>query len=151
MIIALINTGVRNRNHKFGIKIPTNAKEAIELDRVNNNTAWQDALAKEMYKVGMAFKILHENESLPVGYKRSSGHIIFDVKMDFTWKVRWVKDGHQTPDLDDNKYAGLVLRESVRITLTYAVLHQTDVLAADIRNAYLRDPTSEKHYIVCGK
>ena len=117
-IIASINTRVRKRNHKFGIKIPTSAKEAIELDRVNGNTLWQDALAKEMYEVGVAFKILHEHETLPVGYTRSSGHIIFDVKMDFTRKARWVKDGHRTPDLEDNKYAGVVSRESVRIALT---------------------------------
>ena len=104
-----------------------------------------------MYEVGVVFKILNENESLHVGYNRSSGHNIFDVKMDFTRKAQWVQDGHQTPDLDDNKYAGVVSRESVRIALTYAALHQIDVLAADIRNAYLRDPTSEKHYIVCGK
>ena len=41
-------------------------------------------------------------------------------------------------------------RESVRIALTYAALNRLDVTAADIRNAYLQAPSSEKHYIVCG-
>ena len=53
------------------------------------------------------------------------------------------------PDLEDSKYSGVVSRESERITLTYAALHQTQVLAADIRNSYLQAPTSEKHYIIC--
>ena len=70
--------------------------------------------------------------------------------MDFTRKSGWVKNVHLTPDIEDSKYAGVVSRDSVRITLTYAALHQTKVLAADIRNAYLQAPTSEKHYIICG-
>ena len=150
-IIAAVNTRVRKRDQKFGIKIPSSIKEAKAIDRENGNTLWMDAIDKEMYEVDVAFKILEDEESLPVGYKRSSGHLVFDVKMDFTRKARWVKDGHRTPDLEDNKYAGVVSRESVRIALTYAALHGIDVLAADIRNAYLQAPTSEKHYIICGE
>ena len=41
-------------------------------------------------------------------------------------------------------------RESIRIALTYAALLGVNVLAADIRNAYLQAPTSEKHFIICG-
>ena len=41
-------------------------------------------------------------------------------------------------------------RESVRIAFTYAALMGVPVMAADIRNAYLQAPSSEKHYIVCG-
>ena len=39
----------------------------------------------------------------------------------------------------------------MRIMLTYAALHDLPVLTADIRNAYLQAPTSEKHYVICGK
>ena len=150
-IIAAINTRVRRKTHKFGIRVPSNLREAKEIDEENGNTLWQDALAKEMFEVGVAFKILDDDEKMPVGYTLSSGHIIWDIKMDFTRKARWVKDGHRTPDLDDSKYAGVVSRESVRIMLTYAALHDLPVLAADIRNAYLQAPTSEKHYVICGK
>ena len=34
--------------------------------------------------------------------------------------------------------------------LTYAALMDVDIMAADIRNAYLQAPTSEKHFIYCG-
>ena len=103
-----------------------------------------------MYNVSVAFKILEEDEHISVGWTKSSGHFVFDIKIDFTWKGRWVKDGHLTPDLDDSKYAGVVSRESVKIALTYAVVDGIEVLAADIRNAYLQAPTSEMHYIICG-
>ncbi len=80
-----------------------------------------------------------------------SGHIIFDMKMNFTRKAEWVKDGHLTHDLDNSKYVGVVSRESIQIALVYAVFHGIEVLAADIRNVYLQAPTSEKHYIMCGE
>ena len=70
--------------------------------------------------------------------------------MDFTRKARWVLDGHKTPDPVGSKYAGVVSRESVRIAFTYAALNDLDVCMADIRNAYLQSPTSQKHYIICG-
>ena len=61
-----------------------------------------------------------------------------------------MKDGHKTPDSATSSYAGIVSRESVRIALTYAALHDVEVLAADIHNAYLQAPSSEKHFIICG-
>ena len=79
---------------------------------------WQDLMAKEMSNVSVAFKILEDNEYLPVGYTESSGHLIFDVKMNFERKSRWVKDGHKCPDPETSSYAGLVSRESIRIMLT---------------------------------
>ena len=45
---------------------------------------------------------------------------------------------------------GVVSRESVRITFTYTALNVLDVFVADVQNAYLQAPTSEKHYIICG-
>ena len=149
-IIAMVNSRVRNRTHKFGIEVPTTPSHAKELDEQNGNTLWQDAEAKEMYQVSVAFKILEDDECLPPGWKKSSGHLIYDIKMDFTRKARWVKDGHLTADPKVTSYAGVVSRESIRIALTYASLLGVDVLAADIRNAYLQAPSSEKHFIICG-
>jgi hypothetical protein len=143
-IIAAVNSRVTNRTHKYGIEVPTSVEHAREIDARNGNTYWNDAIAKEMYNVFIAFKILEDDENLPVGYTKSSGHMVFDVKMDFTRKARWVKDGHKHADPESSSYAGVVSRESVRIALTYAALNDLDVLAADIRNAYLQAPSSEK-------
>ena len=38
----------------------------------------------------------------------------------------------------------------MRIALTYAALNDIDICAADIQNAYLQAPSSEKYYIICG-
>jgi len=150
-ILKAVNSRVCKNNVKYGVRVPRTLKEARRLDRENGNDLWEKAYKKEMKNVGIAFRILAEGERAPVGYSKASGHLIFDVKMDFTRKARWVKDGHRTPDLETSSYAGVVSRESVRVLLTYAALHDIQVCAADIRNAYLSAMSSEKHYIVCGQ
>lgn len=149
-IVSAVNARVRKVTHKYGIELPSTHEEAMALDKKNGNTYWRDALYKEMGNVGVAFEILKRGEKPPPGWKKSSGHIIFDIKMDFTRKARWVKDGHRTPNPENSSYAGVVSKESIRILLTHAALHDVEVLAADIRNAYLQAPSSEKHYIICG-
>jgi hypothetical protein len=125
-------------------------EHALEIDARNGDTYWRDTIGKEMFNVLIAFKILENHENLPAGYTKSSGHMVFNAKMDFTRKARWVKDGHKHPDPESSSYAGVVLRQSVRIALIYAALNDLEVLAADIQNAYLQAPLSEKHYIICG-
>ena len=108
------------------------------------------ALAKEMYNVGVAFEILAEGQPAPRGWHKVTGHLVWDVKMDFTHKARWVLDGHKTLDAEGSTYAGVVSRESVRILFLYAALNRLVVFSADICNAYLQAPSSRKDYIICG-
>ena len=103
-----------------------------------------------MNNLKVAFDILQDNQKPPPGYSRASGHIIFDVRMTLERKARWVKDGHRTPEPDWCTYAGVVSRESIRIALTYASLNGLPIYGADIQNAYLQAPTTEKHYVICG-
>jgi hypothetical protein len=149
-IIASVNSRVKKTTHKYGVEIPFTVQQAIAIDEKNKDTLWQDAIKKEMYNVLVVFEILGEGEKPPPGWSKSSDHIIFDVKMDFTRKARWVKDGHKTPDPDWSTYAGFVSRDSVQIALTYAALNDLDIFAADIKNVYLQAPLSEKHYVICG-
>ena len=102
-----------------------------------------------MYNVRVAFEILDEGTHVPHGWKRVTGHLVWDVKMDFTRKARWVLDGHKTPDPIGSTYAGVVSRESVQIALTFEALNDLDGFAADIWNAYLQAPSSQKDYIIC--
>ena len=103
-----------------------------------------------MYEVGIAFEVLEENAKALAGWSKVTGHLVFDVKMDFTRKARWVLDGHKTPDIVGLTYAGVVSRESIRIAFTYAALNGLDIYVADIHNAYLQAPSSQKNYIICG-
>ena len=150
VILSTIKARVRKTTHKYGIELPHDIEHAMELDRKNGNSLWREALAKEMTNVGIAFEVLPSGAKAPNGWKLVTGHLIWDVKMDFTRKARWVLDGHKTPDANISTYAGVVSRESVRIALTYAALHDLKVCAADIRNAYLQAPSSRKDYVICG-
>jgi hypothetical protein len=137
-------------SHKYGVELPSNITEARALDDKNGNTLWTDAVNREMENLKVAVYILPEGSKPPPGYTPSSGHLVFDVRMTLERKARWVKDGHKTPTPEWSTFAGVVSRETVRIALTYAALNSLPVFAADIQNAYLQAPTSEKHYIICG-
>ena len=150
VIVAVVKNQIRRMTHKYGIKIPRDVEHVHEIDARNDNIPCRDALKKEMYNVGVAFEILDEGAHAPHGWKQVTGHLVWDVKMDFTRKARWVLNGHKTPDPIGSTYAGVVSRESVHIALTYAALNDLNVFAADIQNAYLQAPSSQKDYIICG-
>ena len=88
-IISLVQKRIPRylkRDHKFGIKIPTSMKDALEIDKKNVNTYWANAIATEMKNVRAAFKILPNGTSAPNGYQKISCHMIFDVKMEDFWR-----------------------------------------------------------------
>ena len=149
-IISGVNSRIRRTTHKYGIELPRTVPEALEMDRRNCDSHWRKAIDKEMENLKVAFDILPEGAKPPPGDKPASGHLVFDVRMTLERKARWVKDGHKTPAPEWSTYAGVVSRESVRIAMTYAALNNLPVCAADIQNAYLQAPASEKYYIVCG-
>jgi hypothetical protein len=126
------------KTHKYGIEVPTSLVRAKELDRINGNTLWMDALKLEMHNVGVVFEVLEDGKSAPQGWAKASGHIIWDLKMDFTREAGWVLDCHKLPPPEGSTHAGVVSKESVRIALTYAALSGLEVCAADIRDAYLQ-------------
>jgi hypothetical protein len=78
--------------------------------------------------------------------------MIFDVKMeDFRRKARFVAGGHTTDTPHEMTYASVVSRESVIIALSLATLNDVDVKMADIENAYLTAPVTEKVLTVLGQ
>ena len=149
-LISSANARVKKVTHKYGCELPSTIEEAYAIDKRNGNSLWRDAINKEMENLKVAFDILPDGKSPPPGYIKSSGHLVFEVRMTLERKVRWVKDGHRTRDPENCTYAGVVSRESVRIALTSAALNGLPVCACDIQNAYLQAPTSEKHYVICG-
>jgi hypothetical protein len=149
-IISSVNSRIAKVTHKYGCEIPSSIAQAYAIDRKNNNSLWRDAINKEMENMKVAFDILPEGQRAPVGYTKSSGHIVFEVRMTLERKARWVKDGHRTKNPENSTYAGVVSRESVRIALVAAALNCLPVCACDIQNAYLQAPSSERHYVICG-
>jgi hypothetical protein len=153
-IISLVckrTTRYLKRTHKFGIEVPKTIKEALDLDRKNGNTLWADAIAKEMKEVCIAFNILLDGHSVPIGYQKIPCHMIFDVKMeDFRWKARLVAGGHRTKAPANITYASMVSRETVCLVLTIASLNDLEIKVGDVLNAYITAPVKEKVWTVLG-
>ncbi len=140
------------KTHKFGIEIPTKTvKETLALDRKNGNTLWADAIAKEMKEMRIAFNILSDGSSVPIGYQKIPCHMIFDVIMeDFRRKARLVAGGHLTKAPATITYANVVSCETVRLALTFASLNNLRVKVGNVLNAYITAPVKEKVWTILG-
>jgi Reverse transcriptase (RNA-dependent DNA polymerase) len=134
-IISAVNNRYLRLTHKFGIAVPKTIRDAAQLDLANGNTLWMDTVALEIASVGIAFK-----------------HMIFDVKLDgFCRKAHMVAGGHMAeapPAM--MTYASVVSRESLQIALTIAALHDLEVKASDVMNAYLTAPCEERVWTILG-
>ena len=133
---------MKKKTHKYGVLVPITVKEAYMLDKEAGNTLWQDSISKEMKNNCVAFQVLDNDQAILPGHTFLECHMIFDRKMDFTRKARFVANGAKTPKPKESTYAGVVSRESVCITFTYATMISFDIMATDIQNAYLQAPTN---------
>ena len=86
-IVSALKTRVRQAKHKYGIEIPASVEHAKKLDMKEGNDLWMKALAKEMFNVGVAFEILEQGQKAPHWWHLVTGHLVWDVKMDFTRKA----------------------------------------------------------------
>lgn len=77
-------------------------------------------------------------------------NVIFDVKMNFIRKARLVADGSRTETTVSVCYSSVVSRDSVRLALLVTTLHDLDVFACGIGNAYLNAPCNENIWFVAG-
>ena len=85
--MSAVSLRVRKASHKYGIDIPTLIASARNIDEKNGNNYWITAIQKEMNNVGIALTILENGIKPPPGWRKASGHLVFDVKMDFTRKA----------------------------------------------------------------
>ncbi len=125
--------------------------EAYELDRLNGNTLWANAISKEMRNVRVAFRILSPGKTAPGGYKKIPCHMIFNIKMvDFGRKARLVAGGHVADAPATMTYASVISCEMVQIALTIAALNSLDVKTGDVMNAYITALITKKVRTVLG-
>ncbi len=93
VIVSKFNARVRQTMHKYGIEMQAPGKNtianAIELDRQNGNTFWINSLGKEMGNLILivAFEINNPGEKAPPGWFKTTGHIVWYVKIDFMQKA----------------------------------------------------------------
>ena len=93
-ILKAVKSRYMRPHQKLGFEIPKTVKHTLEIDRETETTFWQDAIKKELGVIMPAIEILEEGKGIPVGHKLIPCHIVFDIKMDFTRKARFVAGGH---------------------------------------------------------
>ena len=139
--------------HKFGIRLPKTVEEALAIDDETGTDFWRKALGKEMTKVKVAWKNVNGvtpvqartgKEPSLIGFQEIRCHVIFDVKMDFIRKARFVAGGRMTDTPGSITYSSVVSRDSVRLAFLIAGLNNLNVLAGDVLNAYLNASCREK-------
>jgi hypothetical protein len=82
-----------------------------------------------------------------IGFQEITWHVIFDVKMDFTRKARFVAGGHLTEAPGSITCSSVVSQDSIRLAFLIAGLNDLDVFAEDVTNAYLNAPCREKIWL----
>ena len=153
-MVQQINAAKTNNGPKikFGIEVPRNYNDAMRLDRLNNNTMWQDAIKTELDQINEynTFRVHGKNIPPPDKYKVPV-HFIFDVKFDLRRKARLVAGGHLTALIhNDSPYAGIASIRSIRTCMFLSELNEMILWMADVGNAYLEAWTKELLYIIAG-
>ena len=124
--------------HKFVIKLPKYVKEDLDIDRITVTDFWKKAINKEMSKVKVAWKaeekftseqIRSQKTNEYIGFQEIGCHLIFDVKIDFTRKARFVAGGHTKEAPSAITYSSVVLRDSVRLAFMIAALNGLDIMS----------------------
>jgi hypothetical protein len=162
-IISKVKSKYWKTPHKFGCKLPHSMAEALEIDRLARTDLWMRAINKEMAKVKVAWEA-HDDLTPEevragkardmIGFQEIGCHIIFDIKMDFMRKVRFIAGGHMTDTPAAMTYSSVVSRESVQLGFLIAALNGLDIMSCDLENAYLNAKCKEKSWfeggIECG-
>ena len=52
----------------------------MKIYMINGNKHWQDAIDEEKKIVIVAIEIKDQNDPVPIGWKRSCEHLVFEVK-----------------------------------------------------------------------
>jgi hypothetical protein len=102
-IISKVKSRYWKTSHKFGIQLPHSVQQALKIDEETGTNLWRHAIEREMKNVRPAFEQWDEGTiddartgKRLVGYQEISCHMIFDIKMDFTRKARYVAGGNMT-------------------------------------------------------
>ncbi len=96
--------------YSYGFEIPKDYEHAVELDRKNKNTRWQDCTNLELEQLNEYSCFIDRGKFTKVadGYKKIRTHLIYAVKHDGRHKARMVADGHLTDIPLDSVYSGVV-------------------------------------------
>ena len=114
--------------YMFGYLIPRSYKEALEFDKVNNNTKWPDATRDEMdcIKEQEVFTPCQRAKwdsnhkrilNSPPNHHKIRVNMIFAVQYNGRHKARPDADGSLTPEPVENIYSGVVSLRHLRLVI----------------------------------
>ena len=90
---------------------------------------------QRMGNIDPCINLIPKGKDPPPGYKFICTNIVFDIKIDFTQKARFVADGSMTEVPSEFTFASVVSWDSVQLALLYAALNDLDILSADMAAA----------------
>jgi hypothetical protein len=81
--ILKVSTSPAGIKYKFGIQVHKGIKNAIDLDKKNENQLWQEAIKTELKQLTdyQKFIVLDSGEDIPTGYHKIPCHLVFDVNL----------------------------------------------------------------------
>ena len=128
-------------NVMYGIKVPKSVKQALEFDKQNGDTFWEDSIKKEMKALFdmdtfkcVSGDTLFKKED---GWQFAPLRMIMEIKRDLRRKSRLVIGSHVTDTTGYDCYAATIRTENVRLIVYMVVRIPLSVLVVDIGNAYL--------------
>jgi hypothetical protein len=96
------------------------------------------------------FLFLAPGSEPPEGYQEAPLRMIFTVQADLRRNACLVAGGHMINADVHSSYSSVVRLDSIWLLNVIAKAQGLDVLAGDVRNAYLNADTKEKVYVRCG-
>ncbi len=139
-------TTVGSTAARYGITVPRSARQALALDKQNNDHLWQEAMDKEinaLLDMG-AFEFSPADSRPPPKYEYCPFLWVFAVKPDLRRKARLVMNGSivdQAHELE--RYSPVLQMRSSRILATIAHARGQKIQIADVGNAYINADTRE--------
>ena len=136
-IISKFKSQYWQTTHKFGIRFPKTTDKVLQIYKITGTDFWRKAINEEMSKFKISRKVDDGHTSSEarvatatafVGFQVIGCPFIFDVKMDFTRKARFVSGGHTTETLSQITYSSVVSRDSVWLAFTIAALNGVNVM-----------------------
>jgi len=133
---------------KYGVTIPHTVKQALAFDKSSGNDLWFKAIKNEVSAVVSygTFEVVKgdspkkiRSELIKEGFQYIHMHMIFDVKQDGRHKARLVAGGHRFKDPENqfDTYCSNVKIKHLRYLFAIAQANNLDVVAGDVKNAYL--------------
>ncbi len=140
---------------KYGVIVPRDVAHALQLDELNGDRLWREAIQCEMTALleMQTFAKSHtqsKDDLKGEGYQFTSLRMIFDVKSNLRRKARLVIGGHRIDASSHWSNASVMEARSVKLLLLLAERHGLEVVSADIKNAYLNAETKEKVCCIAG-